>query len=155
MHVFDGPASLAPAVGAHLGFGDWLEITQERVQQFADATGDHQWIHLDTERAADGPFGSTVAHGYLTLSLLPLLGREVYRFDGFTMGINYGLNKVRFPSAVPVGSRVRVGAEVAAVTEVAQGVQVILNYTVEIEGAAKPGCVAEAVVLLVPEGEAT
>ncbi|SDC12462.1 MaoC family dehydratase [Actinokineospora iranica] len=150
MHIFTGPESLTEAKGKHLGYGDWLEVTQERVQRFADATGDHQWIHVDAERAAKGPFGGTVAHGYLTLSLLPMLGSGVYRFDGFIMGVNYGLNKVRFPNPVPVGARIRLGAELLEVTEVAQGFQVVFKHTIEIEGAAKPGCVAEAVVLLVP-----
>ncbi|GLZ37371.1 MaoC family dehydratase [Actinokineospora sp. NBRC 105648] len=149
MRVFDGLAALTAARGTHLGFGDWVEITQDRVRRFADATDDHQWIHLDTERAARGPFGATVAHGYLTLALLPALGRGLYRFEGFAMGVNYGLNKVRFPTVVRVGARVRLGAEVLEVSQGAQGVQVVFGYTVEIEGEAKPGCVAEAVVLLV------
>ncbi|SDI77393.1 Acyl dehydratase [Actinokineospora alba] len=155
MHTFTGLDSLTAAQGQHLGYGGWHEITQEQVQQFADATGDHQWIHLDTERAAKGPFGGTVAHGYLTLSLLPMLGREIYDFRGFSMGVNYGLNKVRFPSAVRVGSRVRAGAELKSVTPVALGVQAVFAYTVEIEGEDKPGCVAEAVVLLVPGKDTT
>lgn len=150
MHVFSGPDSLAEAVGRHLGHSDWFEVTQERVTEFADVTGDHQWIHLDRERAANGPFGATVAHGYLTLSLLPKLGQQVYRFEGFTMGVNYGLNKVRFPAVVTVGSRIRLGAEVASVSDAKQGKQVVLNCVIEIEGGAKPACVAEAVVLLVP-----
>ncbi|WP_436497710.1 MaoC family dehydratase [Actinokineospora sp. HUAS TT18] len=153
MRIFDGIDSLTAAIGEHLGYSDWFEITQERVQLFADATGDHQWIHLDTERAAAGPFGGTVAHGYLTLSLLPMLGRGVYEFRGFAMGVNYGLNKVRFPSAVRVGARVRLGAEIVSVAPVALGVHAVIAYTIEIEGEAKPGCVAEAVVLLVPAKE--
>ncbi|OLR94025.1 MaoC family dehydratase [Actinokineospora bangkokensis] len=153
MHVFSGPDSLAGAVGTHLGHGEWVEITQARVDEFADATGDHQWIHIDAERAARGPFGGTVAHGYLTLSLLPMLGATVYRFEGFLMGVNYGLNKVRFPQPVRVGSRVRMGSEVAEVTPGKQGIQVVLRNTVEIEGQDKPACVAEAVVLLVPKPE--
>ncbi|WP_018680763.1 MaoC family dehydratase [Actinokineospora enzanensis] len=153
MRVFDGTSALAAAVGEHLGHSDWLEITQERVQAFADATGDHQWIHLDAERAARGPFGATVAHGYLTLSLIPLLGREIYRFEGVAMGVNYGLNKVRFPGVVRVGARIRLGAQLHAATEVAQGVRVVIGYTVEIEGSDKPGCVAESVLLLVPRKE--
>ncbi|MDQ3578749.1 MAG: MaoC family dehydratase [Actinomycetota bacterium] len=149
MHVFDGPESLAAAVGTHLGHSGWHEITQQRVSDFADVTGDHQWIHLDVERAAHGPFGATVAHGYLTLSLLPMLAREVHEFVGFGMGINYGLNKVRFPGVVRVGSRVRLGAELLSVRTATQGIQAIFQYTVDIDGAAKPACVAEAVVLLV------
>jgi acyl dehydratase len=153
VQTFDGFDSLTAAQGTHLGFSDWFLITQERVQLFADATGDHQWIHLDTERAAAGPFGGTVAHGYLTLSLLPSLGREVYRFAGFSMGVNYGLNKVRFPNAVRVGARVRAGVELKSVSLAAQGIHAVFGYTVEIEGETKPGCVAEAVVLLVPGKE--
>ncbi|MCG8916338.1 MaoC family dehydratase [Actinokineospora sp. PR83] len=151
MHVFDGPDSIAPAIGTHLGHGEWVEITQERVTAFADATDDHQWIHVDADRAAQGPFGGTVAHGYLTLSLLPMLGKGVYRFDNFLMGVNYGLNKVRFPQPVRVGARVRLSSELVEAKPGAQGVQVVLRNTVEIEGADKPACVAEAVVLLVPK----
>ncbi|WP_156756027.1 MaoC family dehydratase [Actinokineospora pegani] len=151
MHIFDGPDSIPAAVGTHLGHGDWVEITQERVDRFADATGDHQWIHTDVDKAARGPFGGTVAHGYLTLSLLPMLGATVYRFENFLMGVNYGLNKVRFPQPVRVGARVRMGSEVVEVKPGAQGIQVVLRNTIEIEGADKPACVAEAVVLLVPK----
>ncbi|MFC5288208.1 MaoC family dehydratase [Actinokineospora guangxiensis] len=150
MRVFTGVADLTAAVGEHLGFGDWLEMTQERVQEFADATGDHQWIHLDVERAATGPFGGTVAHGYLTLSLVPMLGRGIYRFEGFQAGVNYGLNKVRFPTPVKVGQRVRMGSELLEVVEAKFGVQAVFRQTIEIDGEAKPGCVADAVVLLVP-----
>ncbi|MGW5054384.1 MaoC family dehydratase [Actinokineospora sp. NPDC004072] len=150
MRAFGSVEDLKAAVGAHLGHSGWLEITQERVREFADATGDHQWIHLDVERAAAGPFGGTIAHGYLTLSLLPLLGSGIYRFDGFQAGINYGLNKVRFPAAVKVGARVRMGSQLLEVTEGQHGVQAVFRQTVEIEGEAKPGCVADAVVLLVP-----
>jgi acyl dehydratase len=150
MHVFDGPGSLRAALGGHLGHSGWHEITQDRVNAFADATGDHQWIHLDGDEARRGPFGGPVAHGYLTLSLLPMLGREVYGFTGFSMGINYGLNRVRFPAVVPVGSRVRLGAELTEVADVPQGIQAVFHYTIEIDGSAKPACVADAVVLLVP-----
>ncbi|MGX7826111.1 MaoC family dehydratase [Actinokineospora sp. 24-640] len=150
MRVFTGIDDLTAAVGEHLGHGDWLEVTQERVQEFADATGDHQWIHLDIDRAAAGPFGGTIAHGYLTLSLVPLLGRGIYRFEGFQAGINYGLNKVRFPTAVKVGARVRMGSELLEVTAAKFGVQAVFRQTVDIDGEAKPGCVADTVVLLVP-----
>ncbi|GAA4442661.1 MaoC family dehydratase [Actinokineospora soli] len=150
MRAFTGIEDLEAAVGEHLGHGEWLEITQQRVQEFADATGDHQWIHLDVERAAKGPFGGTIAHGYLTLSLIPLLGRGIYRFEGFQAGINYGLNKVRFPLAVKVGHRVRMGSELLEVAPAKFGVQAVFRQTIEIEGEAKPGCVADAVVLLVP-----
>ncbi|PSL52441.1 acyl dehydratase [Saccharothrix carnea] len=150
MRVFANLDELAAAKGEHLGHGEWHEITQAEINLFADATGDHQWIHVDLEKAAAGPFGAPVAHGYLTLSLIPLLVRDIYTVQGLAMGVNYGLNKVRFPSPVTVGSRVRAGAELAEVTDVAQGKQAVVKVTVEIEGNPKPACVAETVVLLVP-----
>lgn len=148
MRVFESVEELAASEGEHLGFSDWHTVTQEQVNLFADATRDHQWIHVDQEKAAEGPFGATIAHGYLTLSLLPALAAEVYRVDGTRMGINYGSNKVRFPAVVPVGSRVRDGIEVAGVVDVSQGKQVTLRHVVEIEGKDKPACVAETVSLL-------
>jgi acyl dehydratase len=150
MRIFANLDELTAAKGEHLGTGDWLEVTQDRIDQFADATGDHQWIHVDVEKAKAGPFGTTIAHGYLTLSLLPVLGKEIYRVDGITMGINYGLGKVRFPSVVPVGSRVRSSAELLDVVDKAQGKQATVRVTVEIEGNDKPACVAETIVLFVP-----
>ncbi len=150
MRVFDGVSSLAQAVGEHLGHSEWHTITQEQVDQFADVTGDSQWIHVDPQRAATGPFGGTIAHGYLTLSLLPMLGKEIFRFDNIAIGINYGNNTVRFPSPVPVGSRIRAGVSVVAVTPGSRGTQVVFAYTIEIEGVDKPACVAETIVLLVP-----
>ncbi len=150
MRIFANLDEFAAAKGEVLGHGDWHTVTQEQVNTFADATGDHQWIHVDTERAAGGPFGATIAHGYLTLSLIPFLGKEVYRVDGLTMGINYGLGKVRFPSVVPVGSRIRAGAELVDVTDRPQGKQATLRWTVEIDGAEKPACVAETIVVYVP-----
>jgi acyl dehydratase len=150
MRVFANLDELAAAKGEHLGHGEWHEITQAEINLFADATGDHQWIHVDLEKAAAGPFGAPVAHGYLTLSLIPLLVRDIYTVQGLSMGVNYGLNKVRFPSPVVVGSRVRAGAELAEITDVAQGKQAVVKVTVEIEGNPKPACVAETVVLLVP-----
>ena len=150
MRVFADLEEFAAAKGEHLGHGGWHEITQAEINLFADATGDHQWIHVDLEKAAAGPFGAPVAHGYLTLSLIPLLVRDIYTVQGLSMGVNYGLNKVRFPSPVVVGSRVRAGAELAEVTDVAQGKQAVVKVTVEIEGNPKPACVAETVVLLVP-----
>jgi len=137
--------ALADMVGRHLGHSEWITISQERVQQFADATGDHQWIHLDTERAKTGPFGGTIAHGYLTLSLGPLLLPQIWRVEGVTMGVNYGANRVRFMSPVPVGSRLRAGAKLLEVTAVAGGTQVVLEVTFEVEGATKPSCVAEVI----------
>ncbi|WP_158842691.1 MaoC family dehydratase [Saccharothrix deserti] len=150
MRVFANLDELAAAKGEHLGHGGWHEITQAEINLFADATGDHQWIHVDLEKAARGPFGAPVAHGYLTLSLIPMLVRDIYTVQGLSMGVNYGLNKVRFPSPVVVGSRVRAGAELAEITDVPQGKQAVVKVTVEIEGNPKPGCVAETVVLLVP-----
>jgi acyl dehydratase len=139
----DGIDGLKAMVGQHLGYSEWHEVTQEQVNLFADATGDHQWIHVDVERAKSGPFGGPIAHGYLTLSLAPMLLAEIQHVDGVAMGVNYGLNKLRFPSPVPVGSKVRAGAELAAVEDVAGGVQVTMTATFEIEGGTKPVCVAE------------
>jgi acyl dehydratase len=149
MRVFNGIDELSKAVGEHLGHSDWHTVTQEKVDQFADATGDHQWIHVDPERAKAGPFGGTIAHGYMTLSLLPMLNAQIYRVDGLSMGINYGTNKVRFPAPVPVGSRVRAGAEVVEVSPNAQGAQAVIRTTIEVENQDKPACVAESVVVLV------
>jgi acyl dehydratase len=134
-------------VGTHLGYSEWIGIDQERIDLFADATGDHQWIHVDPERAKDGPFGGTIAHGYLTLSLAPALLQQVITVQGMAFGVNYGCNKVRFPSPVPVGSDVRLGATVAEVEEVegGRGVQVALDLTLEVRDATKPACVAQVV----------
>ncbi|WOC12665.1 MaoC family dehydratase [Gordonia sp. MP11Mi] len=148
MKILNGRAELEAAVGTHLGYSDWLQIDQERIDRFAEATGDHQWIHVDPERAAAGPFGSTIAHGYLTLSLIPMLSGQVYSVEGTTMGVNYGSNKVRFPSPVPVGSRVRAGVEVVSVTATGAGLQVVNRVTVEREGSDKPSCVAETVSVM-------
>ncbi len=148
MREFPSLAALVEAAGQHLGYSDWLEVDQKRVDLFADATGDHQWIHVDPERAAGGPFKGTIAHGFLTLSLVPVLVAGVYRVDEVRMGINYGLNKVRFPAPLRVGSRVRGGVELAEVTQVEGGVQVVLRVTVEAEGSPKPCCVAETVTRL-------
>lgn len=139
----DGIDGLEQRVGEHLGYSDWHEITQEQVNLFADATGDHQWIHVDVERAKAGPFGAPIAHGYLTLSLAPTLLGEIMTVSGVTMGVNYGLNKLRFPSPVPVGSKLRAGATLAGVEQVSGGVQVTLAVTLEVEGGSKPSCVAE------------
>jgi acyl dehydratase len=145
--VFTSVDELRAAVGEELGTSDWLEVDQKRIDLFADATGDHQWIHVDPEKAAAGPFGTTIAHGYLTLSLLPVLVPQLIRVEGVRMGINYGVNKVRFPSPVPVGSRVRAGARIADVTAVAEDcAQLTMRVTVEREGGDKPVCVAESVV---------
>jgi acyl dehydratase len=132
-------------VGEHIGWSDWHAVDQERVNLFADATDDHQWIHVDPQRAKDGPFGGAIAHGYLTLSLAPVLLQEVWKVEGMSMGINYGCNKVRFPSPVKVGSRLRLGASVASVEDTPGGVQVTLDLTLETEGSDKPSCVAQVV----------
>ena len=134
---------LKALVGTHLGYSDYHTVTQEEVNLFADATGDHQWIHVDPVCAAAGPFGHTIAHGYFTLSLIPLLAGGLMKVDGVTMGVNYGSNKVRFTSPVPVGSDVRAGATLAAVDEVAGGVQIAMDVVVEIKGSEKPACVAQ------------
>ena len=143
--VINGIEGLKSAAGEHLGYSDYKEITQERVNQFADATGDHQWIHVDVERAKSGPFGGPIAHGYLTLSLGPALYPTVVRIEGFSMGVNYGANKVRFPSPVPVGARLRLGVKLLQVEEIAGGVQTTMEFTFECEGAPKPSCVAEII----------
>jgi acyl dehydratase len=140
-----GIDELKTKVGEHLGYSDWHEVTQDQVNRFADATGDHQWIHVDVERAKAGPFGGPIAHGYLTLSLGPVLMPEVLRVEGISMGVNYGCNKVRFPSPVPVGSKLRLGATISAVDDVAGGAQATVVLTFEVEGQDKPSCVAEVV----------
>ncbi len=148
MRVFTSLDEVAEAADSEIGSSEWLEIDQQRVNLFADATDDHQWIHVDLDKANAGPFGGPVAHGYLTLSLLPFLGSQVMTFETPGARLNYGLNKVRFPHPVRVGSRVRAHVSVGEVTELPTGKQVLLGYTIEIEGQAKPACVAETVVLL-------
>ena len=143
--VFDSPDDLSVAVGTHLGYTDWMEVDQTRIDLFAEATGDHQWIHVDRERAAVGPFGTTIAHGYLTLSLTNKMLPDLIRVDGISMGINYGTEKVRFPSPVLVGSRVRGGAELVSVDEVSGGYQAVIRVTVEVEGSDRPACVVDSV----------
>ena len=133
-------------VGNHLGYSSYLNISQERVNQFAEATGDFQWIHVDVERAKTGPFGGPIAHGYLTLSLGPVLLPEIFAVSGISMGVNYGANKVRFMSPVPVGAQLRAGAKLVNVDEIAGGAQVTLEIVFECEGAAKPSCVAEVIL---------
>ena len=131
--------------GQHLGWSDWFMVDQSRVNLFADATDDHQWIHVDPERAASGPFGGPIAHGYLTLSLIPALIHQVLAVEGMKFGVNYGCNKVRFPAPVKVGSKLRLGASVGAVEDVKDGVQVILEVTLSTEDSDKPSCAAEVV----------
>ncbi|EXU64346.1 MaoC family dehydratase [Streptomyces rhizosphaericus] len=146
MLVFESAEDLLSASGSELGVSDWLLIDQERINRFADATGDHQWIHTDVSRAESGPFGATIAHGYLTLSLIPTLASQNYRISGARMGINYGLNKVRFITPVRVGSRVR-GRSKLLLAEALEGgtAQVVWQTTIEIEGTDRPACVAESV----------
>ncbi|MDQ2707564.1 MAG: MaoC family dehydratase [Actinomycetota bacterium] len=146
MRVFTSVEDIRSAVGSHLGTSDWVTIEQKQIDTFADATGDHQWIHVDPDKAKDGPFGKPIAHGFLTLSLNPVLTQTAYRVDNVKMGVNYGLNKVRFTSPVPVGSRVRGSYELVEVTDVAGGVQLIVKATIELEGSERPAAVAETLV---------
>lgn len=146
MKKFSGLDELVAAAGSQLGPTDWLEVTQDRVNQFADATDDHQWIHVDPERAAKGPFGGTIAHGLLTLSLLPHFTSQMYTVDNIAMAINYGYNKVRFITPVKVGAKIRGRAEISKVDQLDGAVQATLTTTVEIEGSDKPAAVAESIV---------
>ncbi len=143
--VITGVDGLKASIGEHLGYSEYFDVSQERVNQFAEATGDHQWIHVDVERAKSGPFGGPIAHGYLTLSLGPMLYPTVVRIEGFSMGVNYGANKIRFPSPVPVGSKIRLGVKLLEVEEIANGVQMTMEFTFECQGASKPSCVAEII----------
>ncbi len=150
-HVFNSPLELEASLGQTFGPTEWLLIDQDRINKFADATGDHQWIHVDVEKAKTGPFGSTVAHGFLTLSLTNLFLPELIEVRGISMGLNYGLNKIRFPAVVPAGSRIRGKGELISVEKQAGGgIQSIFRITVEVEGGAKPACVAEAISLWYP-----
>ena len=148
--VFRGIDELRQAVGSHLGYSGWHTVTQHQIDTFADATGDRQWIHVEPDKAVAGPFGSTIAHGYLTLSLVPMLVWQVYEVEGLSMGINYGSNKVRYPAPVPVGSELRAGVKLLSVEPGSGGYRVTDLVTVERKGADKPACVVEAVSLLVP-----
>ena len=142
MRVLNGVDEIRAAIGEHLGRSGYRTVTQEDIDTFAELTGDDQWIHVDAERAAQGPYGRTIAHGLLTLSLGPKLVREIYRIEGMKMGVNYGYDRIRFPSPVPVDSKVRVGAEIEDVEDVNGGLLVRLRFTWEVEGASKPACVA-------------
>jgi len=146
--VFETPNDMLGTEGQTLGTSEWMEIDQDRVNMFADATGDHQWIHINKEMAEQSPFGTTIAHGFLTLSLLPMLMKETYTINKVAMGINYGCNKVRFINPVKVGSRVRGISEVVSVEEAGGGIQLVVKATIEIEGEEKPACVAETVTRL-------
>ena len=148
--VYSHPQDLLAAVGQSLGHTDWLDMEQERVNLFADATGDHQWIHVDPERAKDGPFGATIAHGYLTLSLANLFLPQLMEVQNVSMGVNYGCDRVRFPAPVPVGSRIRGTGEVVSAEEVKGGIQVVVRITVEIEGGERPACVVDTISRFYP-----
>jgi acyl dehydratase len=150
--VFDSPEGLLDAVGKSLGSSEWLTIEQSRIDQFAEATGDHQWIHVDPERAKSGPFGATIAHGYLTLSLVNAFLPEIVEVRGISMGVNYGADRLRFPAPVPVGSRVRgTGELVEAERTQDGGVQAKVRVTVEIDGGARPACVVDTISRYYPE----
>ena len=140
--VINGLDELKAKVGEELGVSDWVDVTQEAIDAFADATDDHQWIHVDAERATAGPFGGTIAHGYLTLSLIPRFSTELFRLDTPGPRLNYGLNKVRFPNPVKVGARIRAAAQIAEVSDVPAGKQMVTRYTIEIEGEEKPALTA-------------
>ena len=145
--IVQGIGGLRELEGRHLGYSDYVEVTQDQVNLFADATGDHQWIHVDVERAKrESPFGGPIAHGYLTLSLGPRLAPQVMRVEGIKLAVNYGCDKVRFPSPVPVGAKLRLGIELLEVTDVAGGVQAKERFTFDVEGADKPACVAETLI---------
>jgi acyl dehydratase len=148
--IFNGLGEFVAAEGTELGPTEWLEVAQDRVDLFADATEDHQWIHVDPERAADGPFGGTIAHGLLTLSLLPYFMQELYRVDDVAMAINYGYNKVRFITPVHVGARMRARAVIGAITKLDGAVQAVVTISVEVAGSEKPAAVAEAIVRYLP-----
>ncbi len=143
--VFKHPKELLERVGEHLGFSDWLMIDQERINCFADATGDHQWIHVDPERASSGPFGACIAHGYLTLSLANLFLPQIIDVQGISMGVNVGSDRVRFPAPVPVGSRIRGGGELISAEEQKGGIQSVVRITIEIEGNDRPACVVDTI----------
>ncbi len=148
MRVIDGLAELRTLVGEELGTGYWRRVPQSVIEAFADATDDHQWLHVDAERAARGPFGTTIAHGYLVLSLLPALAADAYRIDGMSARINYGLDRVRFPAPVPAGGRIRVRCDLRSLEESSGDVRIVVHNAVELQGSDRPACVADTVSLL-------
>ncbi len=151
--LFENPAELQNSIGEHLGYSDWLTITQARIDLFAEATGDHQWIHVEPERAKEGPFGACIAHGYLTQSLVNYFLPQIIEVRGIAMGINYGSDRVRFPAPVPVGSRIRGGGElISAESTRDDAIQAIVRVTVEIEGSDRPGCVIDTISRYYPAG---
>ncbi|PYE12423.1 acyl dehydratase [Williamsia limnetica] len=145
---FENLDAFKAAVGTELGTSEWLTVTQEQVNMFADATGDRQWIHVDQQRAAAGPFGGTIAHGYLTLSLVPTLAESIYTIDGLAMGVNYGADKLRFPHPVAVGSRIRETATLTAISDRGTGTEAHVKFVVEIDGISKPACVVDVIYVL-------
>ena len=144
MKIFRSPSELIEEVGRHLGYSNWILVDQERIDLFAEATGDKQWIHVDPEKASDGPFGKTIAHGYLTLSLTNFLLPEIFQVDGISMGINYGTDRVRFPAPLMVGSMVRASAELVDAVEIEGGIQTVVRVSIEIEGMERPACVVDS-----------
>ncbi|TFH79995.1 MULTISPECIES: MaoC family dehydratase [Pseudomonas] len=152
--IFDTPFALRDAVGEELGVSDWLLLAQDRINLFAEATGDHQWIHVDPLKAASGPFGGCIAHGYLSLSLVNLFLPQIVEVRGIAMGVNYGCERVRFPTVVPVGTRVRGRAQLMAVDEVKGGVQATIRVSVEIDGEERPGCVVDTISRYYPQDPA-
>ncbi|WP_046315552.1 MaoC family dehydratase [Mycobacterium sp. UM_Kg1] len=147
--IYQGVAELQARVGEHLGYSGWHTITQEQIDLFAAATGDHQWIHVDPERAASGPYGRTIAHGYLTLALIPILVKQIYQVTGLSMQMNYGVDKLRFPAPVPVDSRIRGGAELIGVERDKKGAKATVRVSVEVDGADRPACVVDTIALMV------
>ncbi|KUI22469.1 dehydratase [Mycobacterium sp. GA-1285] len=147
---YDGIAAFEEHVGEHLGYSAWRQVTQREIDLFAEATGDHQWIHVDAEKAAKGPYGKTIAHGYLTLSLVPILVQQIYQVTGLSMQVNYGVDKLRFPAPVPVDSRIRAGAELIKVDRAENGARATVRVTVEVEGSERPACVVDTIAAMVP-----
>jgi acyl dehydratase len=147
---FAGVTELEAAVGTHLGFSSWHTVTQDQIDQFADVTGDHQWIHVDPNRATAGPFGQTIAHGFLTLSLLPRLTAQVYEITGAGMAVNYGADRVRFPAPVRVNSRIRAAVELTAVLPKGNGHQIASRVTIEVDGSPTPACVIDMLAVVAP-----
>ena len=150
--IFQSPGELKAKVGQQLGSSEWLEMTQERINQFAEATGDQQWIHVDPERAKDGPYGACIAHGYLTLALVNLFLPQIVEVRGISMGVNYGSDRLRFPAPVRVGDRIRGSGELLQVDDVKGGVQATIRVSVEVEGSDRPACVVETISRYYPEG---
>jgi acyl dehydratase len=145
---YHGISAFEARVGEHLGYSDWRPVTQKEIDLFAEATGDHQWIHVDPERAASGPYGKTIAHGYLTLSLVPILVQQIYRVTGLSMQVNYGVDKLRFPAPVPVDSNIRAGAELVKVDRNDKGGRATVRVTVEVEGSDRPACVVDTIAAM-------